>query len=185
MDFTRIICIILLAVTSVACADVIKPTWKEHPYLFIERSEVPGIEAKAERLDWAKAMLDALKAQADKWLDHKIELPPSTGRHSVTYVCPACIEPLEMLSPTRHKCPKCKKVYSGLPYDARAYGGQHDGLASAARSLGLAALFFGNKAYARKSLDILLAYAEIYDSYPLLDTRGGRAHRPRRYPIRR
>jgi len=176
MDVTRILCIALITLIScTVCAETVKPVWKEHPYLFIERSEAPGVKAKAERLDWAQHSLDALKQRADEWLRRKIEIPPSTGRHSATYVCPECMEPLKTLSPTEHQCPKCSNVYSGLPYDARLYGAQHDGLAAAARDLGLAALFFDNKAYARKGLRILLAYADIYDSLPLLDIRSGQS----------
>lgn len=175
MDLTRIICIALLVLTTAACAGTVTPTWKEHPYLFIERSEVPEIKARAERLEWARSTLPALKERADKWLRRKIEIPPSTGRHSATYVCPACMETLKTLSATEHQCPKCSKIHSGLPYDARTYGGRHDELASAARDLGLATLFFDNKAYARRALRILLAYADAYDGLPLLDVRGGQA----------
>ncbi|MBP6964523.1 MAG: heparinase II/III family protein [Armatimonadetes bacterium] len=175
MDFARILCIAMLALAAAACAGTVEPLRKEHPYLFIERSDVPGIKDRARRFDWAAGTLDALKTRADGWLRRKIEVPPSTGRHSVSYVCSECMEPLETLSPTEHRCPKCRKVYSGLPYDAHLYNGRHDELAAAARDLGLAALFFDNKAYASRSLRILLGYADTYDSYPLLDNRGGQA----------
>ena len=175
MDVTRILCIAVLALTTAACAGAVAPAWKEHPYLFVERSEVAGINARAERFPWAATTLASLKDNADKWLRRKVEIPASTGRHSASYVCPDCQEPLETQSATEHKCPKCSKVYSGLPYDARLYGGQHDEHAARARSLGLATLFFDNKAYARKALRILLAYADAYDGFPLCDIRGGQS----------
>ena len=167
-------CLPLLVLTAIASAET-KPTWKDHPSLFIERSEVPRILERAQKYEWAQATLDTIRQHAEKSFEGKIEYPPSTGRHSVTYVCSECKEPLKTLSPTQHQCPKCEKIYSGLPYDARPYNGQHDGLARTASNLGLAALLFDKPKYARKALDILLGYADRYDSYPLLDTRGGQS----------
>lgn len=169
------ICIFVLAAASCAASQGGRstPVWKDHPYLFASKSEVPGILAKAKRHDWAQKSLESIRKSADDWLDRKLEFPPSTGRHAVTYVCPECMEPLKMLSPTQHECPKCGHIYSGAPYDARLYGAQHDGLARNAADLGLASLLFDDKRYARKSLDILLGYADRYSSYPLLDIRGG------------
>jgi hypothetical protein len=163
----------------------VKLTWKEHPYLYIERSEVPQVLTRAVKYEWAKKSLENVRKPADKWMKTEIEFPPSTGRHSVTYVCKDCMEPLKTLSPTQHQCPKCSKIYSGLPYDARLYGKRHDDLAQAASNLGLAALLFDDPKYARKALDILLGYADRYASYPLLDNQGGRAPLPQKSTIRR
>lgn len=149
------------------------PVWHEHPYLFVSKADVPSIQDRAKRHDWAQGQLDGIVKSADRWLSQKIEIPPTTGRHAVTYVCPDCKEPLQTLSPTQHQCPKCKKIYSGLPYDAHIYTKLHNDLAGAARNLGLAWLFTGKREYAEKSRDILLAYADKYSSLPLLDTRGG------------
>jgi hypothetical protein len=167
-------CLPLLLLTVIASAET-KPTWKDHPSLFIERSEVPRILERARKYEWAQATLDGIRRSADKALAGKIEYPPSTGRHAVTYICPDCKEPLKTLSPTQHQCPKCKKIYSGLPYDAYLYNSKHDGLAHEASTLGLAALLFNEPKYARKALDILLGYADRYDSYPLVDNRGGQS----------
>jgi len=164
------ILLVTSAVIAFSCS--VQPTWKQHPYLFVERNDVPEILRKAERCAWARNALDKIHKSADSWLEKKIELPPMGGRHAVTYICNNCKEPLKTISPTEHKCPKCGKVYTGLPYDARLYEAQHVQYARAAVNLGLAALFYDNKAYARKALDILLAYADKYPTYPLTDTRG-------------
>lgn len=173
-----VICIVL-ATLSASCLAVetgrSTPVWKDHPYLFIARSDIPGILDKAKKYDWAEQSLEGIRTSADKWLTQPIDIPPSTGRHSVTYICQTCKEPLKTLSPTQHQCPKCGKIYSGLPYDAHLYNARHDALSNAARDLGLAWLFFGKRQYAVKARDILLAYADKYASFPLYDNRGGQS----------
>ena len=164
-------CLPLLVLTAIASAET-KHTWKDHPSLFVERSDVSRILERAKKHDWAQATLDSVRQHAEKLYSEKIEYPPSTGRHAVTYICSDCQEPLKTLSPTQHQCPKCSKIYSGLPYDAHLYNGRHDALAHSASNLGLAALLFGKPEYARKALDILVGYADRYASYPLLDVRG-------------
>lgn len=153
----------------------VKPTWKDHPYLFVERCEVTGILEKAKRADWAAGTLDNIRKQVDGWLKRELEFPPSTGRHAKVYVCADCMEPLRSLSATRHQCPSCKKVYSGLPYDAALYKSRHMQLSRAAANLGLAAALFDNPEYAKKALDILLGYADRYAAYALIDNRGGQS----------
>jgi hypothetical protein len=49
----------------------------------------------------------------------------------------------------------------------------HNGLARAARDLGLAFALTGDKSYAQKAREILVGYAERYEKYPLHDVRGG------------
>ncbi len=164
-----------LAVCPSAQSERSIPVWHEHPNLYVSKADVPGILDKAKRIEPAGKALESIRSSADKWLAQKIEYPPSTGRHAVSYVCPDCKEVLQTLSPTQHQCPKCKKIYSGLPYDARSYGGEHMALADGARNLGLSWLFFGKREYAEKARDILLGYADRYASYPLLDIRGGQA----------
>lgn len=150
----------------------IEPAWREHPFLFVERSDLPKIRERAEKNVWATAAMEKIHRSADLWLEKKLEFPPSTGRHDLVYICPDCKVSLHTLSPTQHECPKCKKVYSGLPYDAVLYKKTHDGLRNAAVDLGLASLLFDDPRYARKALDILLGYADRYSKYPLLDTKG-------------
>ena len=175
MDLLRILCLVVFLVLCLAASANAesRPVWKAHPYLTIERAEVPNVLEKAERNEWAKVSLENIRESADKWLNLELDFPPSTGRHSVTYICSDCKEPLETLSPTQHQCPKCKKIYSGLPYDARIYEGRHSALAAAAENLGLASLLFDNKAYARKAVEILIGYADRYSGYSLIDIRGG------------
>lgn len=178
MEIVRVWCIaaaLVLSLVVLVSAESVRPVWKDHPYLFVERSEVHGILERAKREEWAKDALDGLRNSADRWLNRELEFPPSTGRHSATYICPDCKEVLKTLAPTRHQCPRCGKIYSGLPYDARLYCSQHSELGAAAAHLGLASLLFDDQRYARKALDILLGYADRYDAYPLLDIRGGQA----------
>jgi hypothetical protein len=174
--FTWVRCLvvtIVLVIVENAHAGEVKPIWKDHPYLFIERSDVPTIWQKAKVCDWARKSLIRIRKSADEWLHKNVEFPTTTGRHPWVYVCPDCNEALQTLSETQHQCPKCKKIYTGLPYDAVLLRSKHMALARAASNLGLAAVLFDRPEYAEKALNILLGYAERYSSYPLLDVGGG------------
>lgn len=174
LSFSLCAIVVLLAVNLYG--EGIKPMWKDHPYLFIERSDVPTVWEKASASDWARTGLIRIRASADEWLRKELEFPATTGRHPWSYVCPHCNEALETLSDTEHQCPKCKKIYTGLPYDAVLLRSKHMALARAASNLGLAALMFDRREYAEKALQILLGYADRYAGYPLLDVVGGQGN---------
>ena len=174
MEPARICCLVcftLCCISGTAFAGTM-PVWKEHPYVFVERSEISRIINKARQYEWAKDTLENLRKSAKLWLEQEIQYPPSTGRHAATYLCPDCRKPLKTLSPSQHQCPTCNRILTGLPYDARLYKGWHDGLARGARDLGLASLLFEDPRFARKGLDILLGYGDKYGTYALVDTGG-------------
>jgi hypothetical protein len=79
---------------------------------------------------------------------------------------------LRGLSPTEHKCDLCGTVYSGYPYDDVYLSTIHDAYSRDVKSLGLAYRLSGDQKYALKAREILLAYADKYDSYPLHDING-------------
>jgi len=148
------------------------PESLEHPYLFVHRDDVPRLRAKAERCEWAARELQRIHEQADALMKEDLNCPPSTGRHSLNYLCPECKERLKTLSATQHQCRICEKIFSGDPYDGVLYKVQHAKLAKAVVTLGLASLFFDDTSYARQAAEILLNYADVYSTYPMVNPYG-------------
>ncbi|HNT34456.1 MAG TPA: alginate lyase family protein, partial [bacterium] len=170
------VCLSLLTLSpnahSVERPESVVPSVQEHPYLFITRSDIPDIMARVEKHDWAKKTYEGILENAERLLEEDLIPPPSTGRHSMVYMCPDCGGLLKTLSPTEHQCKDCQKIHTGMPFDAVLYKSQHGKLENAAMTLGLASLFTGKDVYARKALEILLKYADVYDTYPMINPYG-------------
>ena len=143
-----------------------------HPVLLVTREEVAALKKKIAAKAWARRAFENLLAQAKSWLGRKITLPDRGGQWWHWYSCPTCGSRLKTLSPTRHKCPTCGKVYSGEPYDSVVLSGKHSSLARGARDLGFVFQVTGERRYAAKAAEILLGYADRYLSYPRHDIRG-------------
>jgi hypothetical protein len=73
---------------------------------------------------------------------------------------------LETLSPTRHRCPKCGRVYSGAPYDNVLYARVHSGNLRGARDCARVWQLTADEKWARRAAEVLLGYAERYLDYP-------------------
>lgn len=146
-----------------------------HPRLLLAPAEIPRLKEKIARADWAAKAWEAERKRADDWLVRAIELPPRGSQWWHWYACKKDGTRLKTVSPTEHKCPVCGAVYSGWPYDDVVLSTRHSDLASAIRTLGLAYQLTGNRAYADKAREILLAYAEKYRQYPLHNIHGKEA----------
>jgi len=145
----------------------------EHPFVMIDQEDISRIRKKIQECKWAKAAYKDLIRAADGWKDKTIEVPNRGGASSNYYACSVDGSRLKPLSPAEHKCPKCGKVYSGEPYNSIYVSIVHNELGRAAQNLGLAFALTGDRAYARKVREILLAYAERYEKYPQHDWLGG------------
>jgi hypothetical protein len=142
-----------------------------HPRLLLSPSDVAAIKGRIGKSEWAKAYHDDLKKRGDEWLARAIELPPRGSQWYHWYACPKHGTRLKTEGPTRHVCPTGGEVYAGYPYDDVVLSAEHDRLAAAVRDLGLLYQLSGDKRYAAKAREILLAYADRYLSYPLHNTR--------------
>jgi hypothetical protein len=138
-----------------------------HPRILFAKDDIAAIKDRCAKLPGAKARLESLKKQADDWAKRDVKLPPRGGQWYHYYSCPKHGARLKMESSTRHVCPVDKEVLTGYPYDDVALMGDHNNLAGAIRTLGMAYQLTGEKRYADKAKEILLAYAAKYDSYPL------------------
>jgi len=144
----------------------------QHPGLILNREELVAIQSKIDTHDWAKKAFHKLIENADKFVSTNIVIPNQKGQWSHYYACDDDGSRLETLSDTEHKCPTCDKIYTGEVYDRVVVTWKHNQLGNAARDLGLAYQLTGNEKYLAPAKKILLGYADIYLSFPLVDRLG-------------
>ena len=143
-----------------------------HPRLMLADAEIPKIRARIAQSPTLAARYRELLRAADRHVAKKVELPPRGGQWPHWYVCKKDGGNLKAVSPTQHKCTICGEIYSGWPYDDVPLMDVHNRYGNAIRDLGLAYRLSGEKKYADKAREILLAYADKYMRYPLHDKNG-------------
>jgi len=141
-----------------------------HPRLLFSRADLPDIKARAAGA--CKGFYDSLKSRTDEWVAQEVKLPDRGGQWFHWYSCPKHGARLRTEGPTRHVCPVDQEVFTGYPYDDVVISSEHNRLAASIRTLGIVYQISGDLRYAAKAKEILLAYADKYQSYPLHDTRG-------------
>jgi len=145
---------------------------RQHPMLLVTKDDIAAAKRKAAKHDWARKPYDAIIKGADHWLTREVKLPDRGSQWWHWYSCPKCGTRLHTLSPTKHQCRTCKKIYTGEPYDSVVLSRVHSRLARAIEQLGLAYQFTRDKRYAAKAAEILERYAERYLTYKRHTTRG-------------
>ena len=153
---------------------------RDHPRTLLDADDFTRIEALAQSEAWASSARDGIVNNANTWpssFEQEYELsawqlPPEGGQWTLWYVCPTHGVRLRYEGPTSHVCPVDDHVYSGWPYDQVVYSWMHSDLAGYARDLGLSYRLTGNVVHAASALEILIAYADAYLSYPYHDTHG-------------
>ncbi|MDQ3815961.1 MAG: heparinase II/III family protein [Armatimonadota bacterium] len=154
-------------------AAVVKPlALPPHPRLLLTDQEIPKIKQRMAQHAFLQARYDKLLQDADSRLSRKTELPDRGGQWYHWYACKKDGAQLKTVSPTEHQCPVCGTVYTGWPYDDVVLSNIHNSYSDAVRNLGLAFRLSGERKYADKAREILLAYAEKYKTYPLHDING-------------
>lgn len=143
-----------------------------HPRLLLRREDLSAIRRRIETQPWARARFEALKREADAWLQRKVALPDRGSQWWHWYACKKDGARLRTKSPTEHVCPVCGEVYTGWPYDDVVLAREHSAYARALLTLGLVYQLTSERRYAEKAREILLAYAEKYLTYPLHNIRG-------------
>lgn len=138
-----------------------------HPRLLFTAKELPQIKQRISEHQWASANFKSLKHNADEWLKINVKLPDRGGQWYHYYSCPKHGARLRTESPTKHVCPVDGEVFSGYPYDDVYIMSEHNKYANALKTLGIVYQLTGQKNYADKAREILLAYAAKYPEYPL------------------
>lgn len=142
-------------------------TLPEHPRLLFRAEALPQIRERA-----ANPAFDNIKRNADNWLTKTVALPDRGSQWYHWYACKKDGATLKTESPTRHVCPVCREVYTGYPYDDVVLSSVHGSLAQGLLDCGVAYQLSGDRRYAAKAKEILLAYAQKYRSYKLHNIRG-------------
>ena len=148
------------------------------PRLLLTAEDFARIERAAQALPWAAGVRTGIiqgaagwpASYATKYGLKEWQLPPEGGQWTLWYVCPTHGVSLQYRAPNQNLCPVDGKNFTGWPYDQVIYTRRHSDNAAAARDNGLAYRFTGNLAFAREAARLLLAYADVYSSYPIKDT---------------
>jgi len=165
------------------CAEVLTMNLPPHPRLLFNREGIAQLNERINHYDWAKAQWDALKKRADAALKEPINLPPRGGNWWHYYACPkhgASLRTGKQIGEWRweHVCPVDNEVLQSDPtkperdYDGVVIMSVHGRYANLVRDLGIVYQVTGDRRYAEKAKEILLAYAERYLSYPLHNIQG-------------
>ncbi|MBI5083905.1 MAG: heparinase II/III family protein [Acidobacteria bacterium] len=141
------------------------------------QTDLAAAVARAEAEPWARAVMDQTVNAAKAWPQShltkyglkELALPPEPGQWTLWDVCPVHGVSLRYTPPDVKTCPIDNKRWSGWPYDQVTYDRRLDDLAGAARDLGLAFRFTGERVFAEQSAWILKEFAAKYLSYPLHD----------------
>ena len=118
------------------------------------------------------------KAEVDDALKKPVELPPRGGNWSHNYVCPehgARLRQGRKIGDWQweHTCPVGPHTLKGgdpskptTDFDGNGIAGVHMGYAEGLVGLGMAYQVTGDRKYADRAREILLAYADKYATYP-------------------
>lgn len=111
-------------------------------------------------------ILVRLVASARTRLAQTVHFPPRGGQHNQWYQCERCEMGLQTLGPSRHRCPKCAKIYSGPPYDDVVFSRVHGRNCQRAHDAAWAYALSGRDEFAADAVAILTGYADRYEQYP-------------------
>ena len=135
---------------------------KAHPYLACTSEELARLR-RAWRSDGAEHdVVAACVKDAARCVEEPVTFPPRGGQHNQWYQCDKCEIALKTIDPTHHQCPKCKKVYSGHPYDDVIFSRLHSSNLRNMETAAWAWAVSGEKRFARHAATVLLGYAQRY-----------------------
>lgn len=106
--------------------------------------------------------------RVDRSFSEGLIFPPEGGQHNQWYQCDSCQIGLSTIDAHHHQCPKCKKIYSGFPYDNVLLKTWHLRNIDLAKEAAWAWAVAGKKKYANLTAAILTGYAERYLEYPMV-----------------
>ena len=153
-----------------------------HPRLLLDKADVEDLRQRITQSPWAPQWRQ-YKAGVDKQLARPVVLPPRGGNWSHNYVCP--IHGARLRQGKRigtweweHRCPVGNHLLRGdsgkaaLDFDGNGISDAHGSYAALLRDAGVVYQVTGQRRYADKAREILMAYAARYLSYPRHDNQG-------------
>jgi len=139
---------------------------RPHPFLACSTGELAHLQiVLRDRLPGCEILTSRIR-QADGMLNQPLRFPPRGARHNQWYQCDRCQTALATVDDTHHRCPICKKIYSGLPYDDVVFGRQHGQNFGQMTACAWAYALTGKRVYAERVAALLTGYAERYRKYP-------------------
>ncbi|GMV80269.1 MAG: hypothetical protein AMXMBFR7_14530 [Planctomycetota bacterium] len=144
------------------------PDPPRHPCVACTPEELERLRAawKGEGLPH-KAVLWRVN-EAEKALAAELVFPPRGAQHNQWYQCEPCQHFLVKVK-DGHQCPRCKKVYTGAPYDDVVFYRVHEANLRGMLDAAWAHAVTGEAKYAEFAKRVLLGYAERYRTYPYHD----------------
>ncbi|HNY78476.1 MAG: alginate lyase family protein [Sedimentisphaerales bacterium] len=104
--------------------------------------------------------------EAEGFIGEPIRFPPRGGQHNQWYQCDQCETALQTIDETHHQCPRCRKVYSGHPYDDVIFSRRHGRNLQRMETAAWAYAICGREEFAKYAARVLLGYADRYRAYP-------------------
>jgi hypothetical protein len=174
----RIQAIILLTAIGLLCAGrtvaaqsglkVVLPECR-HSHLACTAEELGRLRQAYRGQGAAHDAVAGYVTDAERFIADPINFPPRGGQHNQWYQCDACQVALRTIDATHHQCPKCKKVYSGPPYDDVIFAHEHNRNLQRMVTAAWAYAVSGDRKFAGYPARVLLGYAERYAQYPYHD----------------
>ncbi|MFP4028377.1 MAG: heparinase II/III family protein [Candidatus Brocadiia bacterium] len=152
---------VLSLLTGAVYAEI-EPDFPPPPRLATTREQLSQTKKSPKFEEIKKAAL----RKAKRHLESPLSIPDKYGSWYFYYACPEDGSRLKPLSPQKHKCPKCGKIYTTERIVAAYRGIMHSRLDKASLSLGWAYAYSGTEKYAHEVKRILTGLADRYDSYP-------------------
>ncbi|MCF6176235.1 MAG: heparinase II/III family protein [Victivallaceae bacterium] len=165
--------LLLSAITLLACVDINgansskSKTVKPGGTLLMKAVEIKRIKdvfATGQGADYK--VLAWIVGVAEKKLELPVEFPVRGGQHNQWYQCTKCEAALKTITPTKHQCTVCGKIYSGFPYDDYVFAKIHNRNFNKMLYCAKAYVITGDEKFAEFVKKILVGYAERYKKYP-------------------
>ncbi|MBM4018024.1 MAG: alginate lyase family protein [Planctomycetes bacterium] len=146
------------------------PKAAQHPFIACTPEELARLRAAWKGGGAERDAVAAVVGRADRALKGPLAFPPRGGQHNQWYQCDACQIALRTVDDTHHQCPRCKKVYTGEPYDDVIFAHRHGANLKNMTDAAWAWAATGDRKYAEFAARVLLGYAERYEKYPYHDS---------------
>lgn len=137
-----------------------------HPAIACTPEELARLQAAFKSRGPEQRVVADVVARATKRLGQPLTFPPRGGQHNQWYQCEACQLALQTVDDTHHQCARCRKVYSGEPYDDVIFARHHVANLHLMADAAWAYAITGDPKFAQASAGVLRGYAERYSKYP-------------------
>lgn len=154
------------ASTNWAPPAITLPDKPVHPLIAVTSNELARLRAAWKSSGPEREILAELVRRAGAAESRPLDFPPRGGQHNQWYQCGKCQVALGRISEGKHRCPICKKIYSGDIYEEALYKRRHGSILAGMIDAAWAYAITGDEKYARHAARALTGYAERYLEYP-------------------